>query len=84
MPFQALKTQRLPMLHTKLGRFDKDWLFDVAINYLENLMKLEDIETEFVARFFQGDFRPELLFDEPTSNSWLKIRGRKNWQKTGQ
>ena len=30
-------------------------------------MKLEDIETEFVERFFQGDFRPELLFDEPTS-----------------
>ena len=60
------------MLHTKLGRFDKDQLFDVAINYLENLMKLEDIETEFVERFFQGDFRPELLFDEPTSNSLKK------------
>ena len=34
MPFQALKTQLLPMLHTKLGHFDKDRLFDVAINYL--------------------------------------------------
>lgn len=63
MPFQALKTQLLPMLHTKLGRFDKDLLFDVAINYLENLMKLEDIETEFVERFFQGDFRPEFVLN---------------------
>lgn len=69
MPFQALKTQLLPMLHTKQGRFDKDRLFDVAIDYLENLMKLEDMETEFVNRFFMGDFRPELLFDEPTSNN---------------
>lgn len=57
------------MLHTKLGRFDKDRLFDVAINYLENLMKLEDVETEFIERFFMGDFRPDLLFEEPTSNN---------------
>lgn len=72
MPFQALKTQLLPMLHTKLGRFDKDRLFNVAITYLENLMKLEDMETEFVERFFMGDFHPELLFDEPTSNNLKK------------
>lgn len=67
MPFQALKTQLLPMLHTKLGHFDKDSLFDVAITYLENLMELEDSETEFVNHFFKGDFHPELLFDKETS-----------------
>lgn len=72
IPFQALKTQLLPMLHTKLGRFDKDRLFDVAISYLENLMKLEDVETEFIERFFIGEFRPELLFDEATSNNLKK------------
>lgn len=69
MPFQALKTQLLPMLHTKLGHFDKDSLFDVSVNYLENLMKLEDSEKEFVIRFFKGDFRPELLFDKETSDN---------------
>ena len=71
MPFQALKTQLLPMLHTKSGRFDKDRLFDVAINYLETLMKLEDSESEFIEHFFRGDFRPELLFDEQTSKNLM-------------
>lgn len=71
MPFQALKTQLLPMLHTKLGHFDKDRLFDVAINYLENLMRLEDAEMEFIEQFFSGIFRPELLFDEKTSNNLM-------------
>lgn len=71
MPFQALKTQLLPMLHTKLGHFDKDRLFDVAINYLENLMRLEDVELEFIEQFFSGNFRPELLFDEQTSNNLM-------------
>ena len=71
MPFQALKTQLLPMLHTKLGHFDKDRLFDVAINYLENLMRLEDVELEFIEHFFRGNFRPELLFDEHTSNNLM-------------
>lgn len=69
MPFQALKTQLLPMLHTKLGHFDKDRLFDTAIGYLENLMLLEDVETEFIERFFKGDFQPELLFEESISNN---------------
>lgn len=72
MPFQALKTQLLPMLHTKLGHFDKDSLFDVSVNYLENLMKLEDSETEFVTSFFKGDFHPELLFDKETSDNLKK------------
>lgn len=67
MPFQALKTQLLPMLHTKLGHFDKDRLFDVTVNYLESLMCLEEGENEFIDRFFKGDFYPELLFDETTS-----------------
>lgn len=71
MPFQALKTQLLPMLHTKLGHFDKDRLFDVAINYLESLMRLEDVELEFIEHFFRGNFRPELLFDEHTSNNLM-------------
>lgn len=71
MPFQALKTQLLPMLHTKLGHFDKDRLFDVAINYLENLMRLEDVELEFIEHFFKGNFRSELLFDEHTSNNLM-------------
>lgn len=69
MPFQALKTQLLPMLHTRLGHFDKDTLFDVAVNYLEGLMKLEDTEMEFVNSFFKGDFRPELLFNKETSDN---------------
>lgn len=69
MPFQALKTQLLPMLHTKLGHFDKDRLFDVAIAYLENLMKLQDDELEFIERFFKGDFCPDLLFDKPTADN---------------
>ncbi len=59
------------MLHTKLGHFDKDRLFDVAINYLENLMRLEDVELEFIEQFFSGNFRPELLFDEQTSNNLM-------------
>lgn len=69
IPFQALKTQLLPMLHTQLGRFDKDQLLDTAVEYLKNLMILEDAETEFIERFFNGDFRPELLFDKPTSDN---------------
>ena len=67
MPFQALKTQLLPMLHTKLGHFDKDNLFDVAVSYLESLMKLSDCENEFIYQFFNGNFCPELLFDQMTS-----------------
>ncbi len=30
------------------------------------------METEFIERFFMGDFHPELLFDEPTSNNLKK------------
>lgn len=69
MPFHALKTQLLPMLHTKIGHFDKDHLFDVVIKYLETLMQLEDCETEFLKRFFNGNFCPELLFDKITANN---------------
>lgn len=69
MPFQALKTQLLPMLHTKLGHFDKDQLFELTINYLKDLMKLEEMEMKFIEHFFSGNFRPELLFDEPTSSN---------------
>lgn len=72
MPFQALKTQLFPMLHTKLGHFDKDQLFDIAINYLEDLMKLESEETEFIESFFRGNFYPELLFEEPISSNLKK------------
>lgn len=69
MPFQAFKTQLFPMLHTKMGHFYKDKLLDVAIDYLDNLMKLERQECEFIELFFKGDFRPELLFDEVISNN---------------
>ena len=68
MPFQALKTQLLPMLHTKSGHFDKDELFEVAVNYLESLMTLDKCETEFIDKYFKGDFCPELLFDKTTSD----------------
>lgn len=67
MPFQALKTQLFPMLHLKLGHFDKNRLFDVTVEYLESLMKFESDETEFIERFFKGDFKPELLFDNEIS-----------------
>lgn len=67
MPFQALKTQLLPMLHTKSGHFDKDRLFDVAVNYLKSLMSLEESEKDFLNRFFHGEFCPELLFDDVTA-----------------
>lgn len=30
-------------------------------------MKFESDETEFIERFFKGDFKPELLFDNETS-----------------
>ena len=72
MPFQALKTQLLPMLHTKSGYFDKDILFDTALNYLESLMSLEDDEQEFIDRFFSGNFSPELLFDSVTAEKLKK------------
>lgn len=39
--------------------------------YLENLMRLEDVELEFIEHFFRGNFRPELLFDEHTSNNLM-------------
>lgn len=68
MPFQAFKTQLLPMLHTQMGHFDKDGLVDIVVGYLESLMILNDNENEFIDRFFKGDFRPALLFDETTSN----------------
>ncbi len=68
MPFLTLKTQLLPMLHTKLGHFDKNNLFDVAVNYLESLMVLEESEKEFINKFFAGDFSPELLFDDSVAN----------------
>ena len=63
-----MKTQLLPMLHTKSGHLDKDLLFDVSVKYLENLIQLEDTEIEFITRFFKGDFRPELLFNKEISD----------------
>ena len=56
------------MLHTQMGHFDKDGLVDIVVGYLESLMILNDNENEFIDRFFKGDFRPALLFDETTSN----------------
>ena len=34
-------------------------------------MRLEDAELEFIEHFFRGNFRPELLFDEHTSNNLM-------------
>lgn len=67
IPFQAIKTQLLPMLHTQSGRFDKDKLFDVAIGYLKSLMYLSDCENQFIEQFFNGNFQPELLFNQMIS-----------------
>lgn len=67
MPFYVIKTQLLPMLHTKLGHFDKDKLIGETIDFMQSLMVLDETEKEFIKKFFQGHFCPELLFDENIS-----------------
>lgn len=75
MPFQALKTQLLPMLHTKIGHFDKDLFFDTAISYLEKLIMISDAEAEFLNRFYSGEFHPELIFDNETALNLMSHPG---------
>ena len=68
MPFQDIKTQLMPMLHSGLGFFDKDELFNRAITFMKELMTLDEADKTFLEKFFNKEYAPEILFDAETAN----------------
>lgn len=71
MPFQDIKTQLLPMLHINAGKYPKDEINHTVIDYLSSLMRLQDMEKQFIEEFFKGNYNPYLLFDEEIANRLL-------------
>lgn len=71
MPFQDIKTQLLPMLHVNAGKYPKDEINRAVIDYLSSLMQLEEVEEEYLDKFYGGDYQPSLLFDEDTAAKLL-------------
>ena len=62
MPFMDIKTQLLPMLHTHMGKYEKEKIDTAVIRYLTDLMQLDSSDQEYISEFFKGNFKPELLF----------------------
>ncbi len=48
MPFQDIKTQLLPMLHINAGKYPKDEINRIVIEYLSSLLKLEEAEKQYI------------------------------------
>lgn len=71
MPFQDIKTQLLPMLHINAGKYPKDEINRIVIDYLSSLIKLEDSEKRYITEFYKGNYTPTLLFDDETSAKLL-------------
>ncbi len=63
MPFQDIKTQLLPMLHTNAGKYPKNEINQCVVNYLNKLMQLDEDEKQYIEQFYNGVYNPSLLFN---------------------
>lgn len=71
MPFQDIKTQLLPMLHINAGKYPKDEINRIVIEYLSSLLKLEEAEKQYINEFYKGNYNPFLLFNDKTATTLL-------------
>lgn len=52
MPFQDIKTQLLPMLHTNSSKYPKDEIDHIVIDYLSSLIVLTESEQQYIDEFY--------------------------------
>lgn len=62
MSFGKIRSQLLPMLRIKAGAYPKAEIENVVADYVKSVMRLDEVDREFIARFHDGDYCPELLF----------------------
>ena len=62
MSFSKIRSQLLPMLRIKAGAYPKTVIENGVAGFVRSVMQLDEVDREFIARFHEGDYRPELLF----------------------
>jgi len=77
--FNQIKRKLIPVLK-KNDKFDFEVAKSVVRAYLSELMILTDVERQFVEKFNQGIYHPELLFDEPEIVDRIKEHPMAIWK----
>ena len=62
MSFSKIRSQLLPMLRIKAGAYPKAVIENGVTGFVRSVMQLDEVDREFIARFHDGDYCPELLF----------------------
>lgn len=62
MTFSKIRSQLLPMLRIKAGAYPKAKIESAVAVFVKSVMQLDDADRNFIERFYEGDYRPELLF----------------------
>ena len=62
MSFGKIRSQLLPMLRIKAGAYPKAVIENSVASFVKSVMQFDEDDKEFIARFHEGDYRPELLF----------------------
>ena len=77
--FNQIKRKLIPVLK-KSDKFDFEAAKSEVKEYLSELMILTDKERQFVEKFNQGIYHPELLFDEPEIVDRIKNHPMAIWK----
>lgn len=64
VPFTEIKQQLFPMMHTNGGKFPLQEINSKVAHFISTLMKLEPSEELYLSNFYDGKYKPDLLFSD--------------------
>ena len=79
-PAQSLYRWVFPVIKDT-ANFDLKGRQEEAKAYLSNLMVLTESEKEYMSRFVSGEYRPDLLFDDPLILDNIRNHPMPEWKK---
>lgn len=62
--FTEIKQQLFPMMHTNSGKYPIQEINNKVADFVSSLMKLEPSEELYLANFYEGKYKPDLLFSD--------------------
>lgn len=78
--FPQIRAQLLPVLRQNDKFFDFERTKSEAKLFLQELLQLSEKEKQYIAAFHKGEYRPELLFDNPEIIERIKFHPMALWK----
>ena len=77
--YHQIKRELIPLLR-KRNSFDLESAKSITINFIHKLMILTVKEQEFLDRFVEGEYLPELLFDDQSILDRIQFHPMALWK----